>query len=88
MTVQVSVASLASQSPILVPSSRTNGNDASHLKPPSLLATVKCWPTASLGADQVPSTVTSLEVWREALVALVTCAVMVGAASAAAYAAP
>ena len=85
---QVSVASSASQSPILVPSSRTKGKPAYHLKPPSLLATVKCWPTASFGVDQVPSTVTSLEVWRDALVALVTCAVMVGAASSAAYAAP
>ena len=58
------------------------------MKPPSLLATVNCWPTASFGADQVPSTVTSDEVCLEDEVALVTCAVMAGAASSAAYAAP
>ena len=41
-------------------------------------------PTVSLGVAQVPATDTSLEVWREDEVALVTCAVMAGMSSAAA----
>jgi len=64
------------------------GNDAAHVNGAlpfvGWVETVNDCPIASLGVSQVPATVTSDDVWREAEVAFVTCAVIGGMSSAAA----
>ena len=91
VTVQVRVAWSATHSPIRVPSSSVKGKPALQANPPSMLATVRVEPTVRRGVAQVPSTVTSLVVWRDADAAFVTWALIgsgvVGAASAGAAAA-
>ena len=91
VTVQVRVAWSATHSPILLPSLSVKGKPALQAKPPSTLPTVRVEPTVRRGVAQVPSTVTSLVVWRDADVAFVTWALigsgLAGAASAGAAAA-